>query len=129
MAKSKAPVDGMDMWATLRNGTPSPRKIMIYSVEPQQAGISVDDWKLVWRASLPSSIELFDLKADPYEKNNLAAANPQKVAELQALIEAEARVAAPSKFVVEAFGALWPVLFGNTFLPGQEDVHSLDSVP
>lgn len=129
MAKSKAPVDGMDMWATLRNGTPSPRKIMIYSVEPQQAGISVDDWKLVWRASLPSSIELFDLKADPYEKNNLAAANPQKVAELQALIEAEARMAAPSKFVVEVFGALWPVLFGNTLLPGQEDVHSLDAVP
>ena len=38
-------------------------------------------------------------------------------------------MAAPSKFVVEVFGALWPVLFGNTLLPGQEDVHSLDAVP
>jgi arylsulfatase A-like enzyme len=127
-AKAKAPFDGLDMWSTLSTGAPSPRSTMFYSIEPQQAAVSVGTWKLVWHVALPSKIELFDLAGDPGEQKDLAAANPQKVAELQALIEKEARTAVPSKFLVEVYGTMWPALFGNVSLPGQE-VGELDAVP
>ena len=38
------------------------------------------DWKLIWRTLLPSSADLYNLAQDPSEKNNLAAANPEKAA-------------------------------------------------
>jgi arylsulfatase A-like enzyme len=125
------PIDGIDMGPMLTKGLPSPRTTTIYSVEPQQAAVLKDGWKLVWRTTLPSSVELFELAKDPYEQNNLAAANPAKVAELQQLVEAEAKTAAPSKFIANAFGAMMPILFGATNLPGQEgaDEHDIDAIP
>lgn len=121
------PLDGMDMWDTIAARKPSPRETTIYSIEPQQAAILHGKWKLVWRVVLPSKIELFDLSVDPNEQNDLAAAHPGVVMELQAMILAEARTAAPPKLLQEAFGALWPVLFGAVSLP--EDGAALQDVP
>jgi len=126
-ARSK-PLDGMDMWPTISANKPSPRETTIYSIEPQQAAIAKGDWKLVWQVTLPSRIELFNLTQDPYEKTNLADSNPQKVAELQQLITAEAKTAAPSKFMQSAFGALWPVLFGSVALP-EDEAKALEEIP
>lgn len=125
------PIDGLDMGATITAGKPSPRDTTIYSIEPQQAGVVKGDWKLVWRTTLPSSVELFNLTKDPYEKTNLAASHPEKVAELQGFIEAQAKTAAPSKFIVNAFGTMMPVLFGATNLPGQgeDDTHAVEAIP
>jgi hypothetical protein len=43
---------------------------------------------------LPSSVDLYNLAEDPYEKNNVAAAHPDKVAEMQARLEAAGKEAA-----------------------------------
>ncbi len=42
-------------------------------------------------------VELFNLKDDPYEKTNLAAKNPEKLAELRARLDAYTKAAVPSK--------------------------------
>jgi arylsulfatase A-like enzyme len=81
-AKAK-PLDGMNVWATISEGAPSPRKEIVYNVEPFRAGIRQGDWKLIWRTLLPASVELYDIAQDPSEKTNVAAQNPDKVAALQ----------------------------------------------
>ncbi|MGA3210871.1 MAG: arylsulfatase [Terriglobales bacterium] len=81
-AKAK-PLDGLNMWPTLSEGKPSPRTEVIYNVEPFRAGVREGDWKLIWRTPLPSATELYNIPQDPSEKSNLAAQNPEKVAELQ----------------------------------------------
>jgi arylsulfatase A-like enzyme len=73
------PLDGLNVWETITVGKPSPRTEIVYNVEPFRAGIREKDWKIVWRALLPSEIELYNLTEDPYEKKNLAVENPEKV--------------------------------------------------
>ena len=89
------PLDGIDVWPTLGEGKPSPREEVVYDIEPFRAAVRKGDWKLVWQATLPSKVELFNLAQDPAEKVNLADTNPQKVAELQQRIESLARKAVP----------------------------------
>ena len=42
-------------------GKPSSRDEVVYNIEPTGAGIRRGDWKLVWRATLPPQVELFDV--------------------------------------------------------------------
>ncbi len=58
------------------------------------------DWKLQIEGT-SKLVALYDLAADPAEKANLAAANPDKVAEMKALIEG---------WQSEQVKALWPAL-------------------
>ena len=92
-AKCK-PLDGMDVWQTISEGKPSPRTEIIYNIEPFRAAVRDGDWKLVWRTILPSNVELFNLAQDPYEKNNLASAHPDKVAAMQQRLQTLAKEAA-----------------------------------
>ena len=121
------PLDGLDVWPTIAQGKPSPRTEVVYDVEPFRAALRQGDWKLVWQATLPSKVELFNLAQDPSETTDLAARNPEKVAELRRRVEALAREAAPPLLMKEALGTVKHVLFGSVALPEEET--DLDAVP
>jgi len=88
------PLDGANVWDTIAEGKPSPRSEVIYNVEPFRAAIRQGDWKLIWRTLIPTSVDLYNLADDPDEKNNLATAHPDKVAAMQARVEALGKEAA-----------------------------------
>lgn len=119
LGKNK-PLDGLDVWPAISEGGASPRNEVVYDIEPFRAALRQGDWKLVWRATLPQSVELFNLTEDPSEKNNLAEENPQKVAELQQRIEAMAREATPPLILAEALAVVKQVLMSSVVLPGEE---------
>jgi arylsulfatase A-like enzyme len=114
------PLDGRDAWQTIAGGAPSPREEVVIDVEPFRAALRQGDWKLVWQATLPSKVELFNLAQDPGEKKDLAAANPEKVAELQRRIQVLAGEAAAPLIFGEAMGVVKPALFGSVALPQEE---------
>ncbi|MHC4549262.1 MAG: arylsulfatase B [Planctomycetota bacterium] len=97
------PLDGMDVWVTLAGDAPSPRREILHNLEPHRAALRRGDWKLVlsgrdvFGAAAGVTTELFDLAADPYEKNNLAAKHPQKVKELSVRLKQYAKEAVPPK--------------------------------
>jgi arylsulfatase A-like enzyme len=102
--KAKA-LDGMDVWQALGAGHASPRQDMVYNIDPGSGALREGKWKLVWTATLPPRVELFDLNADPSDANDLSAAYPEKVAELQARVVELARSMAPPLFFATALGA------------------------
>jgi arylsulfatase A-like enzyme len=124
--KSK-PLDGLNVWLTVSADKPSPRDEVVYDIEPFRAALRKGDWKLVWKATLPSRVELFNLRQDPSEQTNLASKYPQKVEELQQEIEAMEREAVQPLLLVEAFGAAKYVLFGSVATP--EDEKALEDQP
>ncbi len=126
LAKAK-PLDGLDVWPTISDAKPSPRDEVVYDIEPFRAAVRKRDWKLIWQATLPSKVELFNLAQDPAEGTDLADANPQKVEELQQRIEALAREAAPALLLQEVLGTTKHVLFGSVALPEEDE--DLDAVP
>ena len=78
----------MNVWDTIAEGKPSPRTEVVYNVEPFRGAVRQGDWKLIWRTLIPTSVDLYNLAEDPYEKNNLAAAHPDKVAAMQERLNA-----------------------------------------
>jgi arylsulfatase A-like enzyme len=126
-AGEKKPLDGMDMWPTISQGRPSPRTEVVYDIEPFRAALRKGNWKLIWRATLPSQVELYDVARDPSEKTNLAEQNPQVVAELKRRIEVLARDAVPPLILAEALPVLKGQLFGSVVLP--EEAKAVDGQP
>jgi len=118
-AKSK-PLDGMNVWPTLSEGRPSPRTEVVYNIEAFRAGVRQGDWKLIWRAPLPSVLELYDITHDPSEKSNVAAQHPDTVATLQKRANELAGVMAKSPLLQLEFQAVTKRLAAPPALPDEE---------
>src|SRR5215831_3049759 len=126
-AKCK-PLDGVNVWDTIAEGKPSPRTEVVYNLEPFRGAVRQGDWKLIWRTLLPSSVDLYDLAHDPSEEQNVAAANPGKVATLQKRIDALAKEAVRPLFLVDQFKVVRKNMNGEPVMPtdegfGDDDVH------
>ena len=125
-AKSK-PLDGLNVWETIAKGKPSPRTEIVYNVEPFRAALRQGDWKLIWRAMLPSSVDLYNLAQDPSETHNLASANLAKVAAFQQRLDALAKEAAKPLFLVDQFKVVMKNMHGEPVMPTDEDFDTGDN--
>src|SRR5581483_1268121 len=77
----KLSLDGKDVWPTLTEGKPSPHDVILLNTTPNSGAVRAGGWKLVVngggaddpdggpapKKAGKNSVELFDLKADPYE--------------------------------------------------------------
>ena len=93
-------IDGVDLTPFLTGAASGePHHVLFWRSGPYVV-VRAGDWKLQVEDT-SKLVALYDLAADPSEKTNLAAANPEKVAELQALI---------AGFQKEQAKPLWPAL-------------------
>jgi arylsulfatase A-like enzyme len=116
------PLDGRDLWPVITVGKPSPHEDILINAMPNSGAIRMGGWKLVVNGHITANdlenagakkaapgrnqapenaadsvVELFNLTEDPYEQNNLAAQNPEKVRQLRARLEAYRAAAVPPK--------------------------------
>jgi hypothetical protein len=85
-----AKIDSLDMCATLFGDQPSPRNEIIFEVagSVRLPTIRSGDWKLIGEM-------LFNIKEDPYEKQDVAAEHPEVVRKLSARLAEAGRERPP----------------------------------
>ncbi len=98
------PLDGLDVWKTISEGTAAPRKEMLLEVSPIRGALRAGEWKIVYNGHLngleaakrgPDRYELFNLDADPGERQNLAQRYPEIMTGLKERLEAYASQSVP----------------------------------
>jgi len=120
------PLDGTNVWSTLSTNAPSPRTEMVYNIDPFRAAIRMGDWKLIWRTLLPATAELYHIPQDPSEANDLAAEHPDRVADMQARINALSKDAAKSLWLATQFQAIQPGLHAPPVMPTEAAFYYAD---
>ncbi|MDG3003836.1 arylsulfatase B [Paludisphaera mucosa] len=126
------PLDGRDAWSAIVEGKASPHDAILLNATQTNGAIRVGDWKLiVGRPGGPGEAEadgapapavpadagrvlLFNLAEDPYEKRDLAASQPAKVAELRARYDALAAQAVPPRAAPKPPGFRSPRVWGQS---------------
>jgi arylsulfatase A-like enzyme len=120
------PLDGINVWNTIANGEASPRIAFFYNIEPFRAAMRLGDWKLIWRAILPTSTDLYNLAEDPSEQNNLSAMYPDKVIAMQERINVAAKEAEKPLFLIDQFKVIMRNMNGEPVLPIEEGYGDAD---
>ncbi|MDE0103017.1 MAG: arylsulfatase [Bryobacterales bacterium] len=115
------PLDGMDAWPTIASGAGSPRNEIVHSLDVLRLGA----WKLIEEGATyygwpEQPLQLYNIRNDPYEEDNLAEGNPDKVAELRSRLAHHrlfARVAEPlepiPRFPPAVYGEVEESVFGQ----------------
>jgi arylsulfatase A-like enzyme len=91
--RPKQHLDGVSLASLIKTGWPPERKAMFwhyphYSNQggPPGCAVRAGDWKLL-RFFEDKGVELYNLKNDPGERHDLAAMQPEKISELNALLD------------------------------------------
>ena len=124
-ASGEASMDGLDVWPTLSAGAASPHDVILLNTTPQVGAVRAGDWKLIMHQNEAhgqqaatgrrgtKSMELFNLRDDPYEKSNLAKERPEKVKELRQSLAKFAEEAVPPKAGPEPESFVVPAVWGE----------------
>jgi len=113
------PLDGRDVWPMLTAQAPSPHEFILSAQSPQKAALRLGNWKLILQpgetggnakgkakgkaknkgkskaTTAAEPVVLYDLAGDPGETTNLAAREPERVAELREKLEELLKNAVP----------------------------------
>lgn len=141
--EQKLPLDGVDVWPVIAEGKPTPHHEILLNATPTEGGLWEDGWKLVVNGTpveaqaappqatqppmggkkkkgkkkaqqrIAKGLELYNLKADPYEKTNLAAEQPERVKAMLARYETYFKAAAPPKFEEAPVDYKAPAIWGE----------------
>jgi arylsulfatase A-like enzyme len=112
----KLALDGRDIWPVITTGKPSPHQDILVNAMPNSGAIRMGAWKLVLNGNITANelaaagaprtgakkataevVELFNLNEDPFEQNNLAAEDPERVRRLRTRLDAYRSAAEPPK--------------------------------
>ena len=83
--------DGRDIWPQLTGRSVDPEPRTLYWKTPSASAIRRGKDKLIVHKKRDRA-ELFDLDADPYEKQDLAPKHADRVAEMRALLDHQAKL-------------------------------------
>ncbi len=97
--ESENALDGKDIWPVITGDAPSPHADILINAEIHRGAVRKGRWKLVKNAALPSSNELYDLESDVAERENLAHKHPEKVKELEDVLNGYAEESKPALFL------------------------------
>lgn len=112
----KLPIDGLDVWPMLTTQARSPHDAILSVQSPTKAAVRMGDWKLI--SQVPSvndspktartkaraknrqqgteTLQLYNLATDIGEATNLAEKEPERVANMKAVLDALLKDAVPS---------------------------------
>jgi arylsulfatase A-like enzyme len=82
-------LDGQDIWPDITGQRIHPEERVFYWRTPGQMAIRKGDWKLIRGLGPDMKTELFNIKKDPLEKEDLSAKYPEKVDQLLAILGEE----------------------------------------
>ena len=81
-AKTKLNWDGMDIWPLIRSHARRARARTLYWKTPNAQAVRHGDWKLMVDEA-QTVVGLYNVTADPYEEEDMAQRDPERVAALQ----------------------------------------------